>query len=99
MSSSPQHVSLGAGKEVDTLDDIEEDFVLAILDAIRPPGHGIGHHLTDPVKQTKQHRDVGVAPGGRHDVHVAHLRQKPVLKSKQTSSKRKLGIQNCSFYD
>ena len=55
-----QHVSLGSGKEVDTLDDIDEDFVLAILDAIRPPGHGIGHHLTDPVKQTKQHRDVGV---------------------------------------
>ena len=38
-----QHVSLGSGKEVDTLDDIEEDFILAILDAIRPPGHGIGH--------------------------------------------------------
>ena len=34
------------------------------------------------MQQTEQHRDVGVAPGGRHDVHVAHLWHKTGLKLK-----------------
>ena len=39
----PQHIALGPGQKIYTLYDIKEDLILAILDAIRPPGHSIGH--------------------------------------------------------
>ena len=41
--AAPQHVALGPGQEVDTLDDVEEDLVLPVLDALGSPGHRVGH--------------------------------------------------------
>ena len=43
VKSPPQHIALGPSQKIYTLYDIKEDLILAILDAIRPPGHSIGH--------------------------------------------------------
>lgn len=39
---APQHVSVGTDQEVQALDNVQEDLVLAVADALRSPGHGIG---------------------------------------------------------
>ena len=41
--AAPQHVALGPGQEVDTLDDVEEDLVLPVLDPLGSPGHRVSH--------------------------------------------------------
>ena len=41
--SAPQHVALGPGQEVDTLDDVKEDLVLPVLDPLGSPGHRVSH--------------------------------------------------------
>ena len=41
--SAPQHVALGPGQEVDTLDDVKEDLILPVLDPLGSPGHCVSH--------------------------------------------------------
>jgi len=38
-----QHISIGVGQQVHRLDDVEEDLVLAVFNALGAPGDGIGY--------------------------------------------------------
>ena len=39
----PEHVAVGRRQQVDALDHVEENLVLAVLEALLAPGHGIRH--------------------------------------------------------
>ena len=39
----PEDIALGPGQQVNTLDDVQEDFILTVLDIVRSPGDCIGH--------------------------------------------------------
>ena len=43
MFAAPEHVALGPGQEVDTLDDVKEDLVLPVLNPLGSPGHRVSH--------------------------------------------------------
>ena len=64
-----QHGAIGRHEEVELLDDIEEDFVLLVLDALRPPADGVGEGHGGFGLEVLRHaiallRDEGAEDGG-----------------------------------